>query len=113
MELPHIAGHALKVLNTIDADALNRVDVGNLLNHVASLLGKGGYQLVELAGLHQMERHQFRALFCEGGKKVTVAGDREAGKIALQKLGVAFPIRRGVKHRVHVVEYVLRTESRL
>lgn len=67
VELPRIAGHALKVLSAIDADALSGVDVSNLLNHIASPLGKGGYQLVEFGRLHHVKRHEFGALFCEGG----------------------------------------------
>ena len=47
MELPHLARHALEVLNAIDADAVTAVDLGNPPARIVPLFGKGGHQLLE------------------------------------------------------------------
>src|SRR5487761_537414 len=111
MEFPDLARHAFEILERIDPHAPVIIRITDLLDHVASLPGENGDHLSGLRRLQEVKRPQSRPLFNERSKKVTVARERQAREIALQKFRVALAIGGRVEHRVHAVEHVLWAEG--
>src|SRR6266487_2914041 len=97
MEIPHLRRHPLKVLLFIDINPtqfrlISWLQILNLLNHIIPLSRKLGHSPPKI--LHQMQPNQPFTKPAQLTKQVCIRGKRQARKIDLAKLSIAFAISR-------------------
>jgi len=116
VEVPHLGRDAFEVLLLVDphtAPSAGRsapaFAVPHILHHAVS--PDGVARQLRTVPFHQVQPHQLLAQSAERAEEIPVRRQRQAGKIDLEKFGVALSVGRRVKHGVHVIEYVFRTKS--
>ena len=118
VKIPDLPGYALEVLRPVDVDVARLAflvdhEFGKaLLYNIISRHRIASEKLGDLGRLQQVQRDQLLAQEAEPAEKVSAGGQWDAGKVDLQKLGVALAVGRRVEDRVDVIKDVLRAEGR-
>lgn len=118
--LPHGGGHGVEVLRVVDVDAargaiVEEDEFRELRLHLAAAAdGEAVAHLQQVrrgGGVQQMQGGEARAVGGQCLKEGHAAGQRQAGEVHLQKLGVTAAILGAVQHGVEVVEDGLRGDA--